>query len=158
MRHVIEAASARVWQVITPPGHLEQVHPFCRENAVQQWCGAGSIDTITYYSGVHYQRDFVAWYEGTGYDIEIGPPPHKTAHVAWRLQALDAQRSALSIEVTSYLKADLSESRKQAHERRFFGDVIAQYLDSVVRGVGHVATTGEAVRANQFGTHPLYSG
>lgn len=121
-------------------------------------CGVGSIDTITYYSGVHYQRDFVAWYEGEGYDIEIGPPPHKTAHVAWRIKALDEARSELSIEVTPYLKLGLSESRKQAYQQRFFGDVIAQYLDSVVRGVDHVVTTGQAVQKDQFGTHPIYSG
>ncbi|PON19830.1 hypothetical protein C2W62_00640 [Candidatus Entotheonella serta] len=158
VRHVIEAAPDRVWQAIIPPDHLKQVHPFCRDNEVQQWCGAGSIDTITYYSGVHYQRDFVAWYDGVGYDIEIGPPSHKTAHVAWRINALDEQRSELSIEVTPYLKSDLAEGRKQAYERRFFGDVIAQYLDSVVRGVGHVVTTGQAVQKDQFGTHPIYSG
>ncbi len=156
--HVIEAASGSIWQVITPPGHLEQVHPFCRENAVEQWPGVGSRDTVTYYSGVHYQRDFVAWHEGTGYDIDIGPPPHKTARVAWRIKALDDQRSELSIEVTPYLKSGLSESRKHTYEQRFFGDVIALYLDSVVRGVDHVVTTGQAVRENQFGTHPIYSG
>lgn len=155
---MIEAGADCIWQVISQPGNLEQLHPFCRENAVHQWPGVGARDTITYYSGVHHQRDFVTWHEGVGYDIEIGPPPHKTARVAWRIQALDEQRSAFSIEVTSYLKSGLSESRKRSYEQRFFGDTIAQYLDSVVRGVGHVATTGQPVRKNQFGTHSIYSG
>ncbi len=155
--HVIEAASGSIWQVISQPGHLEQVHPFCRENVVLQWPGVGARDTITYYSGIHYQRDFVTWLEGAGYDIEIGPPPHKTARVAWRIKALNEGRSELSIEVTPYLKSALSEPRKRSHEQRFFGDTIAQYLDSVVRGVDHVVTTGQAVRKNQFGSHPIYS-
>ncbi|ETX06462.1 MAG: hypothetical protein ETSY2_17000 [Candidatus Entotheonella gemina] len=95
-------------------------------------------------------------YDGAGYDLEIGLPPHKTARVAWRIKALGEQRSELSIEVTPYLKSDLSEHCKQSYERRFFGDSIAQYLDSV-RGVDHVAVTGQAVRKNQFGTHPFFS-
>ncbi len=99
----------------------------------------------------------MTWLEGEGYDIEIGPPPHKTAHVAWRIKALREQRSELSLTVTPYLKTGLSERRKQSYERRFFGDTIEQYLDSVVRGVGHVATTGQAVQKNQFGSHPIYS-
>ena len=88
-----------------------------------------------------------------GYDIEVGPPPDKTARVLWRIKALSEQRSELMIEVLPYLKSDLPESRKQSYQRRFFGDTIAQYLKSVV----HFVTTGQAVRKNQFGRHPIYS-
>lgn len=157
VHRTIEAASDRIWEAISQPGHLERVHPFCRENAVQQWPGVGATDTITYYSGVHYQRDFVTWYEGEGYDLEIGPPPDKTARVSWRIQTLEAERSELGIEVTPYLETGLSASRKGSYQRRFFGDSLVQYLDSVVKGVDHLVTTGQAVRKNQFGSHPFFS-
>ncbi len=157
VRRIIDASSARIWEVITQPGNLERCHPFCRENAVHQWPGVGASDTITYYSGVHYQRDFATWLEGEGYDLDIGPPPHKTARVSWRIKALEAQRSEFGIEVMPYLKTDLSASRKASYQQRFFGDVIADYLDSVVKGVDYLVTTGQAVRKNQFGSHPIYS-
>jgi hypothetical protein len=156
-RLVIKAPPNRIWQVISQPGHLARCHPFCEKNEVDQWPGVCARDTITYYSGVHYQRDFVTWIEGVGYDLELGPPPHKTAWVSWRITPLDETRSELMIEVTPYLKSALPERRKLAYQRRAFGTTIADYLNSVVQGVDYVVTTGQAVRRNQFGSHPIYS-
>jgi hypothetical protein len=155
--HMIEAASARVWQVISQPGQLTRYHPFCQATTVIQWPGVGAKDTVTYYSGVHYERDFVTWIEGVGFDIDVGPPSHKTARVEWRITELGEHRSELAITVMPYVKADVSAPRKQTYQQRCFGDLIAQYLESVVLGVGHVVTIGEAVQKNQSGTHPLYS-
>ena len=154
---MIEAASDCVWQVISQPGQLTRYHPFCQATRVITWPGVGTKDTVTYYSGVHYERDFVTWIEGVGFDIEVGPPPHKTARVEWRITELGAHQSELAITVMPYVKADVFAPRKQTHQQRFFGDLIAQYLESVVLGVGHVVTVGEAVQKNQFGTHPMYS-
>ena len=61
------------------------------------------------------------------------------------------------IEVTAYLKAALPERRKLAYQRRAFGTTIESYLESVVKGVDYAVTTAQAVRKNQFGSHPIYS-
>lgn len=154
----IEVASDAIWTAIAQPGSLTQYHPFCATNPVDRWPGEGSRDQVIYYSGVAYQRDFVTWLEGVGYDLELGPrPPHKTARVAWRIEALTAARSALSIEVTPYLQADLPEARKLAYQERAFGNTIATYLESVLQGVAYFVTSGQAVRRNQFGSHSVYS-
>ncbi len=155
--HIIETDSESVWQVISQPGQLPRYHPFCQATTVLKWPGVGAKDTVSYYSGVHYERDFVRWLEGVGFDIEVGPSSRKTARVEWRITAQGERQSELAITVIPYLKADLSIPQKRAYQQRLFGDTIAQYLDSVVRGVGHVATTGQAVQKNQFGSHPLYS-
>ena len=63
--HMIEAASDRVWQVISQPGQLTRYHPFCQATTVIKWPGVWAKDTVTYYSGVHYERDFVTWIEET---------------------------------------------------------------------------------------------
>lgn len=157
VRHIIAAAADSVWQVISQPGQLTRYHPFCQATTVITWPGVGAKDTVTYSSGVHYERDFVTWIEGVGFDIEVGPPPHKTARVEWRITELGAHQSELAITVLPYLKADVAAPRKQVYQQRFFGAPMAQYLESVVQGVGHVATVGEAVQKNQFGTHPIYS-
>ncbi|MDH3602960.1 MAG: hypothetical protein OEU26_25390, partial [Candidatus Tectomicrobia bacterium] len=85
------------------------------------------------------------------------PPPHKTARVSWRITSLDEMRSELMIGVTPYLKSALPERRKLAYQGRAFGTTIESYLHSVVQGVDYVVTTGQAVRKNQFGSHPIYS-
>ena len=157
VNHVIESNSESVWQVISQPGQLTRYHPFCKETTVLNWPGVGAKDTVTYHSGVHYERYFVGWIEGVGFDIEVGPASRKTARVEWRITEQEEGQSELAITVIPYLKADLSTDQKQAYQERLFGEAIAQYLDSVVRGVGHVATTGEAVQKNQFGPHPHYS-
>lgn len=157
VRRVIEASSQLIWAAVTQPGYLTLCHPFCQENAVDRWPGVGARDSVTYYSGLHFQRDFVEWIEGIGYDLEIGPPPEKTAHVSWRIEPLNTARSALTITVTPYIRSDLPAGRKAAYQRRVFGKSIARYLDSVVQGVDHFVTTGHAVQKNQFGSHPMYS-
>lgn len=157
VRRVIAAPRCVIWTAIAEPGHLQQCHPFCRENAVVLWPGVGARDSITYHSGLHFQRDFVDWTEGVGYTLEIGRPPEKTALVSWHLEELDAARSALSITVTPYLKINQPPDRKLAYQERSFGKSVERYLDSVVRGVEFFVTTGQPVRKNQFGSHPIYS-
>ena len=48
------------------------ITPFCAATEVERWPGTGSRDSITYHSGIRYQRNFVSWQEGVGYDIELG--------------------------------------------------------------------------------------
>jgi polyketide cyclase/dehydrase/lipid transport protein len=103
--HIIAAASDRVWQVISQPGQLTRYHPFCQATTVIKWPGVGAKDTVTYYSGIHYERDFVTWIEGVGFDIEVGPPPHKTARVEWRITELGEHQSELASTVVPVLKS-----------------------------------------------------
>ena len=117
--YIIAAASDRVWQVISQPGQLTRYHPFCQATTVITWPGVGAKDTVTYYSGIHYERDFVTWIEGVGFDIEVGPPPHKTARVEWRISELGEHQSELASTVVPYLKADVSALRKQAYQQGF---------------------------------------
>ncbi len=153
----IEASAHRIWQAMSAPGYLVHCHPFCRANDVERWPGVGSRDTVHYYSGISYRREFVTWMEDAGYDLELGPGPEKTARVSWRIGPRGDARSILSIEVVPYLRAELPDRRKQAYQRRAFGTTIGRYLGSVLQGVDYFVTTGQAVRKNQFGPHPIYS-
>ena len=82
----IDVSAEDVWEVIAEPGSLAHYHPFCAATEVERWPGTGSRDSITYYSGIRYQRIFVSWHEGVGYDIELGDPPNQTARVRWRIE------------------------------------------------------------------------
>ena len=153
----IDVPAAEVWAVIAEPGNLARCHPFCAATEVERWPGTGSRDSITYYSGIRYQRNFVSWQEGVGYDIELGDPPNQTARVRWRIEPTSLQTCRFSIEVVPLLKPDLSEEKKRAYQERLFGEVLQHYLECVVAGVEFFATTGKAVVKDQFGRNPLYS-
>ena len=153
----IETPAETVWHAIAKPGNLLDIHPFCAQTKVECWPGPGSRDSITYYSGIRYQRRFVSWYEGVGYDIELGDPPSQTARVRWRIQPRSPNACRLSIEVLPLLRADLSPEKKHRYQNRLFGAVLQHYLDCVVKGVHHFATTGTRVGKDQFGKNELYS-
>ena len=153
----IDVPAEEVWAVIAEPEGLAHYHPFCAATDVERWPGPGSRDSITYYSGIRYQRNFVSWHEGVGYDIELGDPPNQTARVRWRIEPTSERTCRLSIEVVPLLKSSLSDGKKRAYQERLFGEVLQHYLGCVVAGVKFFATTGNAVSKDQFGRNPLYS-
>ena len=153
----IDVSAEEVWEVIAEPGSLAHYHPFCAATDVERWPGTGSRDSIAYCSGIRYQRNFVSWQEGVGYDIELGDPPNQTARVLWRIEPTSQRTGRLSIEVFPLLKSDLSDEKKRVYQERLFGEVLQHYLECVVAGVKFFATTGNAVIKDQFGRNPLYS-
>lgn len=157
VRREIDAPAEKVWGLISTPRHLTTCHPFCKSNEVTQWPGVGARDRIVYFSGLVLDREFTHWDEGSGFQLEIGPPGTRTARVVWVLTALDSARCALSITVIPYLNSSMSETKKRAYERLAFGRSIERYLQSVVQGIDYCVTTGESVQPNQFGEHPIYS-
>jgi len=154
----MDAAAEKLWQGITTAGYLKRCHPFCESTAVDTWPGVGSQDSITYYSGRTYRRNFVDWIDGTGYDIELGDRPNATARVLWRIAPLSDTACRFSIEVIPYLKTSLDDAKKAQYQDRLFGADLQHYLESVVQGVAYWITTGRDVEKDQFGRNPLYSG
>lgn len=154
----IEAPSDEVWKVIAEPGNLKKCHPFCAKTEVVKWPGSDSIDTITYYSGIMYKRNFINWQKGVGYDIELGESPSLTARVLWRIFPDSSHSCDFSIEVFPYLKSDLPDEKKCAYQARLFGDTLEHYLDCVVKGVRYKVVTGKDVIKDQFGFNAHYSG
>jgi hypothetical protein len=153
----LRSPASNTWQHLTQPGYLKLCHPFCASTEVESWPGAGSRDSITYYSGRRYQRNFVRWIEGEGYDIELGDRPNATAVVRWRIAAEGDAQCRLSIEVEPLLPDDMPEAKKRAILEREFGADLQHYLDCVVKGIKHWVETGTPVTEDQFGWNPLYS-
>lgn len=151
---VVNASPADLWTTISAPGYLEQCHPFCESNPTQRWPGAGSRDTIHYYSGRTVHRHFTAWEEGRGYDLVVTDTTGTSqARVRWRI---GGDGSQLTIELDPHYSDHLSPPlRKLAYllTRR----QMTRYLQSVVAGVKHYAETGVPVVRNQFGPHRWFS-
>lgn len=153
----VAAPAATVWAAISRPGNLTDLHPFCASTRVERWPGVGARDHIHYVSGLHYQRDCLAWSDGHGYVLEVGPPGAPTASATWTIESAGADRCRFAIEVVSYLRADLGSAKLDRYRRDVVEAAIPPYLDGVVQGVAHFSETGRPVRRNQFGAHPLYS-
>lgn len=154
---VIQASVAEVWKLISQPGQLPKYHPYCRENNVFKWPGVGSRDGVTYHSGLYFEREFMCWREGAGFDLQIGQPPGKTAFISWNIRCLGESQSELSIMVSPILESHLHETTKQVYVQTYFGKSVEVYLDSLLRGVEQFVMTGQEVKPRQFGTHPVYA-
>src|ERR1044072_2875834 len=153
---IIHASAAAIWKEISTAGQLNKYHPYCRENKVYKWPGVGSRDGLLYYSGLYFERDFICWSEGVGYDLLIGPPPRKSALISWTLRPQEAQ-TEMSLTITPILESHLLETTKKFFVQTYFGTSSEVYLDSFLAGVEHFMTTGQAVEAAQFGAHPIYA-
>jgi hypothetical protein len=154
---IIQAPAADVWNVISNPGQLSKYHPYCRDNQVFKWPGVGSKDGVTFHSGLYAERDFMYWREGSGYDLQIGPPPRKVAWSSWNIHPLGEGQSELSIMDTPILDSHLYETTKKIYMQTYFGKSIEVYLDGLLRGVEQFVMTGQEVRPRQFGTDPVYA-
>jgi hypothetical protein len=153
----IDATPAGVWSVISSPGNLERCHPFCRTNPVESWPGIGSRDSIEYYSGWLFERDFTNWIDGVGYDLEIGRRGGRRSAVSWRIRELDDGNSVLGITIYPVGLQHLPVVIRWLPHLVTVGPMLRSYLDSVVRGFEHYMTTGHPVRRNQFGPHRWFS-
>ncbi|WP_419551195.1 hypothetical protein [Candidatus Poriferisodalis sp.] len=163
----VVAPPADVWAAISESGNLTNIHPFCERNEVKRWDGTRSRDHVYYYSGVHYQREFLDWFDGAGYDLVLGPPQARTALVRWRMTEPAQSRTSadsagspgceFTIKVVALLRDDVPAAERDHYAEHMIRRALPSYLDSVVRGTAFYAETGTPVTKNQFGTHPIYS-
>ena len=156
LARIIQAPAAAVWKLISSPGQLPKYHSYCRENKVYKWPGVGSRDGVLYHSGFYMERDFMCWREGAGFDLQIGPPPRKSAWASWNIRHLGEAQSEVSLMVTPILESHLLETTKKIFVQNF-GTNTEIYLDSILRGVEQFVMTGQEVEARQFGAHPIYA-
>ena len=153
----IAAPAHEIWAVISEPGYLENCHPFCAENRVLAWPGPESRDELHYRSGWIYGRHFTAWYEGTGYDLEIGGRGEPRSFVTWRIEPIDDQSATLTIAIYPHVLQRVPLLARWLPHLAFVRPLLRRYLSSVLRGVEWYVTRGEPVRPNQFGRHPWFS-
>lgn len=153
----IAAPANEVWEAISTPGNLELCHPFCASNPVEVWPGADSRDAVHYLSGWMYERRFLRWHEGTGYDLEIGRPGGSTSAVSWRITPVDNSSCVLKITVYPHVLQNWPAIVRWIPYLLRLRPLLRKYLDSVVRGFEWYVVRGEPVPRNQFGRHPWFS-
>ena len=154
----IAASVEDVWAAISAPGNLEPCHPFCAKNPVQVWPGEHARDEVHYLSGWVFERRFLRWEEGVGYDLEIGRPGGRTSLVSWRVASTRSEESVLRISVYPYALQRVPVVLRWIPYTLRLRPLLRSYLSSVTRGFEWYLTRGEPVPRNQFGRHPWFSG
>ena len=157
VRRKIEASQQDVWLAISKPGNLEECHPFCKKNPVEIWQGVGSKDTIFYYSGWIFQREFVNWIEGVGYDLTIGREGSRKSFVSWRIIEERGNMSTLCITIYPHALQKIPPAVRWIPHIISVQPSLRRYLESVVKGFEYFITTGKPVHENQFGKHKWFS-
>jgi hypothetical protein len=143
----IPASMEDVWEIISRPGILTEYHPFCQKNIVEKWPGIGSKDKILYFSGLQLEREFIAWREGSGYDLIASSEEGLRYEVSWRLTGSGDDQSQLTLTITPY-----SRERMEQYSR-----LLGKYLEQLMKGLEFFVRTGTPVMRNQFGSHRLFS-
>lgn len=154
---MIAAPAQKVWEAISAPGNLEKAHPYCASNPVQVWPGPDSQDKVHYLSGWEYERRFVHWYDGTGYDLEIGRRGGGKSFVSWRITPVDENSSVLRISVYPHVLQNWPAVVRWIPHLLRIRPMLKKYLESVVRGFEWYVVRGESVPRNQFGRHSWFS-
>jgi hypothetical protein len=153
----IARPAAEVWEAISMPGNLELCHPFCAKNPVTSWPGPESRDEIHYLNGLIFVRRFRRWFEGVGYDLDIGRPGGRTSHVSWRVSSSGPAEATLRITVYPFVLQHWPVPLRWIAYRLRVRPLLESYLSSVVRGFEWYVTRGEPVPRDRFGAHPWFS-
>jgi len=153
----IEASPQNIWLAISRPGNLEDCHPFCKKNPVNEWPGVGSKDSIFYYSGLVLHREFINWFDEVGYDLVIGREGGGKSYVSWRITEENENISTLSITIYPHILQKIPVAIRWIPHIVYLQPALHSYLEAVVKGFEWFITTGEPVRENQFGSHKWFS-
>jgi len=153
----IETSPQNIWVAISSPGNLEDCHPFCESNPVDEWPGIGARDTIHYYSGWVLMREFINWTDGVGYDLTIGRKGGRKSFVSWRITQEKKNLSALSIMIYPHILQNIPVAIRWIPHIASVRPTLHRYLESVVSGFEWFITTGKPVQKNQFGSHRWFS-
>jgi hypothetical protein len=136
------------------PGSLS---PFCESNPVEKWPGENSIDYIHYFNGLKYQRVFIEWIDGVGYDLLIGRKNGRKSKVIWRINQLNATSSELEITIFPHDIKRYPTFIKILLNIFYIKPMLRRYLISVLMGFKYYALNKKPVIKNQFGNHSWFS-
>ena len=145
-----------LWEVVSSPNYLNNVHPFCEENSIITWDNDHHEDKILYLNDKTYIRKFVSWRALKGYDLWIGDNNKDQSFVEWRLEKVGS-RSKLTITVYPYLLSTWPKIFSFLPYFLYIDIKLKSYLFSVLSGIDWYIKENTPVPKNQFGKHSWFS-
>ena len=145
-----------LWEVVSSPNYLNNVHPFCKENSIISWNNDHHEDKILYLNDKTYIRKFVSWRALKGYDLWIGDNNKDQSFVEWRLEKAGS-RSKLTITVYPFLLSTWPKIFSFLPYFLYIDIKLKSYLFSVLSGIDWYIKENTPVPKNQFGKHSWFS-
>ena len=145
-----------LWEVVSSPNYLNNVHPFCKENSIISWNNDHHEDKILYLNDKTYIRKFVSWRALKGYDLWIGDNNKDQSFVEWRLEKV-GNRSKLTITVYPFLLSNWPRVLSFLPYFLYINIKLKSYLFSVLSGIDWYIKENIPVPKNQFGKHSWFS-
>ena len=146
----------KLWEVVSSPNYLNNVHPFCKENSTIKWSKDHHEDKIVYLNNRYYIRKFVSWKVLEGYDLWIGSNNNNQSFVEWRLEKVDSG-SKLTITVYPFLLSSWPKVFSFLPYFLYINIKLKSYLFSVLSGIEWYIKENIPVSKNQFGEHSWFS-
>ena len=144
-----------VWKIISEPGNLNKVHPFCKSNKVVNWDKDNHEDILEYLNGVTLHRKFDKWDEGEGYELNIGRENGRKSKVIWKISG--EKKSKLKITVYPHVFSNRSRIIYFITHALFINPGLKKYLRSVLKGYKWYLENKQPVPRNHFGKHKWFS-
>ena len=153
----IETSKSAVWDLISSPGHLNQFHPFCKENKVlESKNGAILKDQLIYLNDLTYYRTFKEWKPMDGYTIRIGTKNGKKSDVKW--QIIDkGVFTSVKITIKPFTSSKIPKLLYPFFHLAVIRPKLKSYLKSVLKGLEYCLTHNEPVPRNKFGNHSWFA-
>ena len=145
-----------LWEVVSSPNYLNNVHPFCKENSIISWNNDHHEDKILYLNEKTYIRKFVSWRALKGYDLWIGDNNKDQSFVEWRLEKVGS-RTKLTITVYPFLLSTWPRILSFLPYFLYINIKLKSYLFSVLSGIDWYIKENTPVPKNQFGKHSWFS-
>ena len=145
-----------LWEIVSSPNYLNNVHPYCRENSISQWSDEHHEDKIIYLNERTYIRRFVSWRNLEGYDLWIGDSNKNQSFVEWRLEKVGTG-SKLTITVYPFLLSSWPKVFSFLPYFFYINIKLKSYLFSVLSGIEWYVQKKTPVPKNQFGRHSWFS-
>ena len=152
----IDTSVDELWEIISKPGNLNYVHPYCKKNEIIEWCGEGSKDVLIYLNGLTYFREFTNWDNQVGYSLLIGRKRGPKSKVIWKITSTN-NSVFLTITVFPYLLSHWPKFFSWLPFVTYIKPNLENYLRSVVGGINWYLINKEPVSKNHLGKHPWFS-
>ena len=153
----VQKSVDEVWNVISSPGHLNNFHPFCKENKVME-CNNNIIlkDQLIYLNDLNYYRTFTKWQPKIGYSLKIGSENAKQSDVKWEI-INNFEFTCVKITVRPYVSNKIPKLLYPFFHFALIRPKLGSYLSSVLKGLEYFLVENKKVSFNQFGSHSWFS-
>ena len=152
----IDSSAKDLWGVISKPGNLNFIHPFCKQNDVIEWNKKESKDVIVYLNGLTYFREFTEWHDEKGYSLLIGRKRVLKSKVNWEITTTN-NSVYLTITVYPFLLNNWPKLFSYLPFLFYIKPQLKKYLSSVTSGINWYLVNNQPVPKNHFGKHSWFS-